>query len=112
MADPKVLAVARGTLTEDVTVRQRAGDDLHVVVVPAVRVVLVRVVRTYLQTLIGLLTALGLGVLPVGPVDQLAVWQQVLVTAGLALFPAFMSLLQNVWELLGKWDVTKPELRG
>jgi hypothetical protein len=79
---------------------------------PAVGVVLVRVVRTYLQTLIGLLTALGLGVLPVGPVDQLAVWQQVLVTAGLALFPAFMSLLQNTWELLGKWDVTKPELRG
>lgn len=112
MADPKVLAVARGTLTADATVRRRAGDDLRIVVVPAVGVVLVRVVRTYLQTLIGLLTALGLGVLPVGPVDQLAVWQQVLVTAGLALFPAFMSLLQNTWELLGKWDVTKPELRG
>jgi hypothetical protein len=115
--DPKVLAVARDGFEGEIRAETPPGNpDVRLVVVSAVRVVFIRVARTYIQALIGLLTAFGLsavGLLPTAePIDQLALWQKVLTAAGLALFPAFWSFLQNTGELLAKVDVKGPEWRG
>ncbi len=113
MADPKVLAVARGTLNTDMTAETPTGhSDVRVVVVSAVRVVAIRTVRTYLQSLLGFLGATAIGAIPSDPLDPQNAGQRILLAAGLALFPAFVSLVQNILELLAKLDVTQPELRG
>jgi hypothetical protein len=75
------------------------------------KLVLVRVVRTYLQTLLGLLTA-GMaggatGLLPFVDFQDLLVK-----SASLAIAPAVVSAIQNVLEVMAKWDESKPELRG
>lgn len=111
MPDPKVLAVARGTLDADVTAETPPGNpDVRVVVVSAVQMILVRVARTYLQSLLGFLGAAAVGALDtLAPMDA---WGKIVTAAGLALFPAFVSLVQNVLEWLTKLDTRAPELRG
>lgn len=113
MRDPKVLAVARGTLTADVTAATPRGTtDVRVVVVSAARVVAIRTARTYLQSLLGFLGAAVVGAIPTDPLDPPDAWAKLATAAGLALFPAVISCLQNILELLGRLDVTQPELRG
>jgi len=113
MADPKILAVARGTLDEDVTAETPKGhSDVKIVVVSAARVVLTRVVRTYIQCLLGFLGASAVGLLPTDPLDPPSAWMKIGTAAGLALYPAAISALQNILELLGRVDVNQPELRG
>jgi len=113
MDDPKVLAVSRSGIEETILATTPEGwNDVQIVLVSAVRAVLIRVVRTYLQTFAGFL--LGSAVLP-SELDPLAppeAWQRIVMAAGLALFPAFVSLVQNAAELLAKWDVEHPERRG
>ncbi len=75
------------------------------------KLVLVRVVRTYLQSLLGLLTA-GLaggaaGMIPFADFSDLLVK-----SASLAIAPTVVAAIQNVLEILAKLDETKPELRG
>jgi hypothetical protein len=69
-------------------------------------------VRTYLQSLVGFLGATAMGVIPTDPTDPQTAWHKIVLAAGLALYPAFISLAQNALEILGKLDVSNPELRG
>jgi hypothetical protein len=113
MADPKVLAVARGTLDEDVTATTPRGtSDVRVVVLPAVRVVAIRAVRTFLQAWLGFLGASVVGVIPTDPLAPPEAWQRIAIAAGLALWPAAISGIQNTLEIVSRLDVTQPELRG
>jgi hypothetical protein len=75
------------------------------------KLVLVRVVRTYLQTLLGLLTA-GMaggaaGIIPFNDFQDLFIK-----SVTLAIAPAVVSALQNVLEIMAKLDATHPEVRG
>jgi hypothetical protein len=113
MSDPKILAVARGTLDRDLTAATPVGhSDVRVIVVSAARVVLVRTVRTYLQSLLGFLGATVVGVIPGDPLAPPDAWAKLATAAGLALFPAVIAAIQNVLELLAKLDTCNPELRG
>lgn len=113
MATPKVLAVARSHTEETIAAQVPDGQsELCVVVVSAARVVVTRGLRTYLQALLGFLGATAIGVIPTDPVAPPEAWQRLVFAAGLALWPAVISVLQNVLELLGRVDVTRPELRG
>jgi len=113
LADPKVLAVARGTLDEDMTAETPTGhSDVRVVVISAVQAVAVRTLRTYLQSFLGFLGATVIGAIPTDPLDPQTALQRIVLAAGLALFPAFVSLVQNLLEILARLDVTQPELRG
>lgn len=77
----------------------------------------VRVLRTYLQTLIGL-TAIFL-VIPSeipAPVQASFVLGPIVVkfvvAAQWALVPAFVALLHNLYEIVSKLDINRPELRA
>jgi hypothetical protein len=89
--------------------------NVKIVAMNAALRVLVRVFRTYFQSVLGLLTLAAIA--PVTPVlsDVLPPAQlgEVIVFALLGgLGPAFYSLIQNVAELLAKVDESLPELRG
>lgn len=113
MSDPKVLAVARDGFEGELPAQTPSGiPNVRVVVVSAVRVVVVRACRTYIQCLIGFLGATVAGVIPTDPLAPQDAWVKLATAAGLALYPAAISALQNILELLGKMDVKEPELRG
>jgi len=74
----------------------------------------IRVLRTYLQGVLGFLTAIASGAtdavgihVPVGDF-----WDLLLKSAGLAVAPAMISLLQNAIEILSKLDQTNPQVRA
>lgn len=74
----------------------------------------VRVLRTYLQSLLGFILAIGTGAadavgvnLPVS--DFVSVLVQ---SASLAVAPAVIAALQNAVEILGKMDTGAPQLRA
>jgi len=76
--------------------------------------VLSRVGRSYLQSLVGLLTVTGS---PLGAAVGLTLEAPDFVTwfvkcASIALAPAVISLIQNTLELLNKLDASHPELRA
>jgi hypothetical protein len=113
VALPKTVAVARGNLQSDVTAKTPAGlPDVRVVVLPALYAVLVRAIRTYLQSFLGFLGAGALGVIPSDPLDPRSAWAQITLAAGLALFPAFVALIQNIAELFAQLDSKAPEWRA
>jgi hypothetical protein len=94
VSDPKVLAVARGTLEGEIPAQTPSGTpNVRLVVVSAARVVAIRAI-------------------PADSLDPQTAWQRIGLAAGLALFPAFVSVCQNILELLARLDVTQPELRG
>jgi hypothetical protein len=116
MPDPKVLMTDRGTLDHDVTATT-PGDspNIRVVVVQPIVRVLVRVARTYLQSLLAFLGLAAIGGLPgpgVDPTDPQTLLTKLALAAGYALAPAVVSLIQNVLEVSASWDTTQPELRG
>lgn len=81
-----------------------------VIAVPIWQIVGVRVLRLYVQTVLGVLTADGFGVIELaGPNDLGA---HILKAAFIGLAPAFIALLQETVEFLAKFDVTHPQLRG
>jgi hypothetical protein len=111
--DPKVLTVARDGFEGEIPAATPPGNpDVRLVVVSAARVVAIRVIRTYLQAFAGILTAMLVGVNVAAGVDPAQGYGVVSTAALGALFPAGYALLQNALELLAKWDVTQPELRG
>lgn len=84
--------------------------DVKIVAMHWARIVGIRGLRMYLQTVIGLLTAAGLGADGgMMPNDFMPLLQAVL---QLALAPLLMSLLQNSLELLSKVDVNYPQMRA
>lgn len=115
MADPVVVTtVARDAAIPNNVVAETPGATQPNVVVKAIQlvmIIIVRGVRTFLQVLVGLLTAgatgLGSGVLPVGDFTML-----LKVSASLAIAPAVVSIIQNTIELLAKLDQTAPTLRA
>lgn len=114
---PRAVVVARGDAVEgDVTARTPSGmPDAVLVVMAPTKIVIIRVLRTYFQSLLGFLGATAIGVLPPvlgDPVDPNTAWSKIVTAAGLALFPAFISLIQNILELLAKADEKLPELRA
>ena len=74
----------------------------------------IRVLRTYLQGLVGFLLAAGTGAaaavgvnMPVGDFGSLLVQ-----SASLAVAPAVIGALQNIIELLARMDTSAPQLRA
>ncbi len=74
----------------------------------------VRVLRTYLQSLLGFVVAVstgaaaGVGIhIAVGDFGDL-----LLKSAGLAVAPAAVSMIQNAIEILTKLDMTNPQARA
>jgi hypothetical protein len=106
----KVLATESNEAPRDGTIftTQPGEADVEVVNMPWWRKTLIRTIRTYLQVLVGLLLAEGIGVLDAAGltvgVPPGEFWQRFLDTAGIALAPAVIALLQNVVELLTRLD--------
>ncbi|MBI3966708.1 MAG: hypothetical protein HY329_13825 [Chloroflexi bacterium] len=76
----------------------------------------VRVLRTYFQSLLGFLLAVGSGLMgasglmdPIPAGDFAAAFNR---AAGLALAPTVVALLQNVIELLARVDQQHPQWRA
>lgn len=74
----------------------------------------IRVLRTYLQSLLGFITVVGTGAagavgieIPMKDFGQLF-WT----SAGLSVAPAAISLLQNAIEILSRMDTTNPQMRA
>jgi hypothetical protein len=85
-----------------------------VVLMTPLRIIATRALRVYLQTLIGLLSAFGLGVAADVGVTMApgTFWTTLVACMGLSIAPAVMSILQNTLELLAKADATMPQLRA
>lgn len=113
MPEPVTVIVAKSADIPHGTIATTPGSLPNVIIkaLNPVWIVLVRALRVYLQTLVGLLSAGATGmagsVLPAG--DFL---HMIKVCAGLSLASAIMCALQNTLELLGNIDKHAPELRG
>lgn len=104
-------------MAEDPKTVVRAGVDgtgdgglTTVVTMPIWQMVLVRVTRNYLQVVLGLLTADGLGVVEMAQSGDF--WVHLYVAGKVALAPAAVALIQNAIEFLTKLDVNRPGLRA
>lgn len=112
---PKILATQREDTPRNMVVETPEDvPNVRIIVMPALLRMVVRGSRVYLQSLIGLLlltTTPIAGTLPepMVPADALT---KIVTAAGMALFPAFVSLLWNGLELLNKVDEKLPEWRG
>jgi len=113
---PKVIVTERERAPDDKSVLEtkRGADDIQVVVVTWYKQALIRTVRTYLQSLLGFIVAVGSGAagavginIPMQDFGQLF-----LSSASLAIAPAIISLLQNAVELLTRLDSTSPQMRA
>lgn len=104
---PTVVTVAASSLTAG----RREGDpplakaEVRFHVMQPLTIVLVRGLRTFLQTLLGTLSAGMVGVLPVGDFYHL-----MLMSASVSVASGVISLIQNLIELLGKFDQSHPNL--
>ena len=79
---------------------------------PTWQMVLVRTVRTYIQTLTGMLSLTTTGLAGKLGIEAGEFGHQLMLAASLAVAPAVMSLLMNLGEILSDLDVTKPRLRA
>ena len=105
-ATTKVLVTDTGTASK---IEGAGTGGVEIVVVNPISLLAVRVLRTYVQTLLGILT---IAALP-QTLIQFKDFTDLLIQASVvSLAPALISLLQNVLEVLAKLDQTKPELRG
>lgn len=81
-----------------------------VITMPAWQMVAVRVARMYVQTVLGVLTADGIGMIHLaGPGD---LWGHLSNALFIGLAPSTIALLQNVLEFLTKVDVKYPQFRA
>lgn len=113
---PKVLITARPEAPKEGTVLPTIGANDQLVVTQSWWAqVLIRVFRTYLQSLLGFITilssdrlteAVGLKI-PAGDFGGLLV-----IAASLAVAPAAMAFIQNAIEILAKLDVSNPKVRA
>ena len=115
---PKVLVTAGPEApVEGTVITTPAGSpDMEVAVSRWWVQVLVRVCRTYLQSLVAFL-----GVLTVGKplaesvgirLDAVDFWTLMLQAASLSVAPAVIALIHNAIELLAELDRSNPKLRG
>jgi len=101
-----------------VVIVDRPGPEIPVVLVKQspLMAIGVRVLRTYLQSVVGFLVVLGVGGGALLPIEQAVglapLWSKLLTALQLGAAPALVALLQNSLELLTALDVTQPRLRG
>lgn len=105
-------------------VTDRAGETerpITVVKVGPVKLILIRVLRTFIQSFLGFAGLLVFGSFALDAGDWakwldstylLDLWRRILVCAIVALAISLVSLLQNVAEFLARVDVNQPTLRG
>lgn len=109
MADPiTTVVVSRDGVQSTVLATPAHMPDLVVRVMSPVAIVLVRALRVYLQTAVGLVTTGVLAHDLVPAAQVLDSWQ---VAASLAVGPALVCAAQNALELLARLDETMPHLR-
>jgi hypothetical protein len=112
---PKVLVTATPEIPRSVVAQTpRDMSDVRLVVRPALYGLAVRVARTYLQAVLGILLGAAVpatGLLP-DPLPPMDAGAKLAAALGLALFPAAVALLWNALELLGKLEQSHPEWRG
>jgi hypothetical protein len=108
---PVTVTVAASTLgTGPGTIITKAGEaNIVVKVVQPLVIVLVRAMRVFLQTLLGLLTA---GLVTPKALPAADFIHLLGLCAGLSLAPAVVCVIQNAIELLGKLDQSFPTLAG
>lgn len=111
MAEVEKVLVSTEAKADRLNIEAKDVRNVDFKFVQPFQLVAVRVVRSYLQTLLGLLTAAGAGgatgLIPFNDFQDLLIK-----SLTLSLAPAVVSLLQNVLEILAKLDKTQPELRG
>lgn len=114
MADEPQKTVVRANAQDAAGTLGVAGVDSStpttVIQMPIWQMVLVRVSRNYLQVVLGLLMADGLGAIEMAKDGSF--WTVLFVSAKIALAPAAVALLQNVIEFLTRIDVNRPGLRA
>lgn len=101
--------------TIDRTVMASTPADMPNVLVKAlspVRIVATRVIRVYLQSLLGMLTVVMSGVASDALITPTDFQGKLALAAGFALAPSAITLLQNAAELLAKWDETNASWRA
>jgi hypothetical protein len=86
--------------------------DSETITLSPLRMVLIRVVRVYLQSFVGLLTAVGTGIAPDSLITAGGLSHKLAIASSLAVWPAVLCFLQNTLEIISRLDETRPELRG
>jgi len=113
---PKILVTDREDAPADKSVlRTPSGEpNVRIVAMSMVSQAGIRALRTFLQSLVGFILAVGTGAagaaginVPAG--DFIAL---VVSSASLAVAPAIVSLLQNAVEILAKLDSSTPQMRA
>lgn len=112
----KILTTERPEGPEDKSILKTpsGATNVEVITMTWYSQVGIRVLRTYLQSLLGFILAIGTGAAGgVGLNIPAQDFLQLLISSGsLAVAPAAIALLQNMVEILGKFDVTNPQLRA
>ncbi len=111
MDSVQTLVVQRDGQMDSQTVFTPHGvPNIVITVISPLRIVVVRALRVFLQTLVGLLTAGATGLapnaLPAGNFGHL-----LMTCASLAVAPAAICVIQNTIELLARLDESAPQLR-
>lgn len=113
---PKTVVVERADLPHDTLAATPAGmADIRVEVLPAVQLVAIRALRTGLQTFVAALLGGAVGGSVVGISDLFppsAASERLLAAVYFAAIAALISAAQNGAEILARWDVERPGLRG
>jgi hypothetical protein len=107
--DVKTLVTQRSDMLTDAQI-----SAVQIVTVPWWKIILIRASRSYLQSLVGLLTVTGT---PLGAAVGFTLEAPDFMTwlvkcASIALAPGVIALLMNALELLNKLDASHPELRA
>lgn len=89
-----------------------AGTDAAttVIALPWWQISLVRVLRTYVHVVLGVLMADGIGVIQL--TDTKDVWAHFSKALIVGLAPTGIAFLQEIAEVLSRFDVRYPQLRG
>lgn len=108
------LTVVRSTSGPTREVIGVAGVDtpgaVTVVTLPWWQMLMVRVLRVYIQGFLGLLGADSVGMIELAKAGT--AWQHIAAVAYVATAPAFISLLWNASEFLTNLDQTRPGIRA
>lgn len=104
------LGTGPGGIEPSKTIQTPAGQpNVVLVVVKPLTLIGVRVLRTYLQTLLGLVTA---GIVAPNALPAKDFIHLLALCASLSVASAAISLIQNIIELLAQFDQSHPTLTG
>ena len=107
---PLIVTIAGNRAAEAGTLVTPAGlPNIEVRVVRPIKIILVRAVRVFLQTLLGLVTA---GLTKPSMLGAKDFFHLLIMCARLSLAPAVVCIIQNIIELMAEFDQTHPTLAG